>query len=69
MPETQDLGLGGGGGCDGDQFADLRDFTQRVQQNNTKLHSAGAAENAARAKILPEVSALLGGKRRLEAED
>lgn len=54
VSETQDLAPMG----EGDQSEELRDFMQGMEKENAELHTACAAEKAARAKSLLEVSAL-----------
>lgn len=58
VSDTRDLGLVGEGG----QTNVLRDFMQGLQKENAELYADCAAENAAGAKSLPEVSVLRVGK-------
>lgn len=57
-PESHDLGLV----VENGHFNDLRDFMQRVQKENDMLHATCAAENAVRARSLPDASALRAEK-------
>lgn len=54
VPETQDFDLV----VEGGQFDELRDFMHGMQKENAEFHGAFAAEKAARAKCLLQVSAL-----------